>query len=82
MAKMDGKVNGHVGNIARSERGVCRNEAQHSRLTLKCLREFHRLRPQTDGELEADGFRAPAANHLEQFCDVAHGGSRHTRGLG
>src|SRR6266571_1636111 len=79
MPEMDDEVHRHVGHVARAERRVRGDEARDARLRFDLLRELHGLRAQTDRELQADGLRVPASNHVEESVRFAHG-SRQTRG--
>ena len=79
VAEVDDEVHGHVGHVARAERGVRRDEARDVCLRFDLLRQLHGLRAQTDWELQTDRLRVPSSNDFEESVRFAHG-SGQTRG--
>src|SRR5437867_3336426 len=72
MAQVHGEVHGHLRHVARAERRVRGDDARHARLRLELLRDLDGLRPEADGELEADGLRVAALDDLEEALDLPH----------
>src|SRR2546427_60766 len=73
VAEVDDQVDRHLGDIARSERGIRGHEAGDAGLGFEILGEFDRLRPQADGELESDGLGVSSSNDFEQTLRFRHG---------
>ncbi len=72
VADVDGEVHGHLRDVARSERRVRGHDARNARLRFDLLSELDGLRPEADGELEADGLRLAALDNRYEPVGIGH----------